>query len=270
MADNLLQEGRLNLTGRKIVMLGAAAEMAPTQLWLEAGADVLWLDQAPPDDQWLDSDRMRGNLFWPSANVDLLSRPQEVLATILEFANGEAVDLGLYAYAPGQMRELRLTCVMNALVAALPPELIASVTMLVSPTTPTGLGAEDIAQMQERTQQRPLWEKLLAALGLLGRGGGCTGDAEVAATRTVVSIQGASYQAAQYLGKIITAEHWAGSGIGEDRPLLVSANTAAITRTRSLHHPVFAAAFGGASALGVNVSTPNALAPPKAAANTGW
>jgi hypothetical protein len=36
----------------------------------------------------------------------------------------------------------------------------------------------------------------------------------------------------------------------------VSANTAAITRTRSLDHPVFAAAFGGAGAFGVETFTP--------------
>jgi len=38
--------------------------------------------------------------------------------------------------------------------------------------------------------------------------------------------------------------------------LRVSANTAAITRTRSMAHPVFAAAFGGAAAFGVETMTP--------------
>ena len=36
----------------------------------------------------------------------------------------------------------------------------------------------------------------------------------------------------------------------------VSANTAAITKTRSLDHPVFAAAFGGAAAFGVETLVP--------------
>ena len=39
-------------------------------------------------------------------------------------------------------------------------------------------------------------------------------------------------------------------------PLRVAANTAAITRTRALDHPVFAAAFGGAGAFGVETFTP--------------
>jgi len=74
----------------------------------------------------------------------------------------------------------------------------------------------------------------------------------------VVGIQGASYQAAQYLGKVLVAECWATPHPErpEHRALRVSANTAAITRTRSLNHPVFAAAFAGAGAFGVETFTP--------------
>jgi hypothetical protein len=77
------------------------------------------------------------------------------------------------------------------------------------------------------------------------------------ATRTVVAIQGGSYQAAQYLGKVMVAESWASQPEDERiQPVRVSANTAAITRTRSLSHPVFAAAFGGAAAFGVETFAP--------------
>ena len=57
---------------------------------------------------------------------------------------------------------------------------------------------------------------------------------------------------------MLTAECWATHGppAADKRPLRVSANTAAITRTRSLGHPVFAAAFGGARAFGVETFTP--------------
>lgn len=57
----------------------------------------------------------------------------------------------------------------------------------------------------------------------------------------------------------MTAECWAGHGAPaaeQSRPLRVSANIAAITRTRSLDHPLFAAAFGGAGAFGVETFTP--------------
>jgi hypothetical protein len=82
---------------------------------------------------------------------------------------------------------------------------------------------------------------------------------DTAATRTVVGIQGASYQAAQYLGKVMMAECWAHDGIpmsSAPEPLRVSATTAAITQTRSLQHPIFDAAFKGASAFGVETFTP--------------
>jgi len=259
VSEHLLDDGVLNLGDRKIVMMGAGAEMAPTRFWLEAGADVLWLDVAPPPADWLDSSPLAGRLFWPDEGADLLTCPQDVLATILAFADSHPVDLGLYAYAPGQARELRLTGSMNAIVNALPAESVASVTMLVSPTTPTELDEHDLAAMHARREARPLWESCLAHLGMLGRGDGSTVVAGAAATRTVVGIQGASYQAAQYLGKLAVAECWARHGVPAtdvSRPLRVSANTAAITRTRSLQHPVFAAAFQGAGAFGVETFTP--------------
>ena len=256
MADQGLPDGRLNLSGRKIAVLGAGAEMAPTRFWLEAGAEVLWLDAVPPPDDWCQRSDMAGRLHWPADGVDLLTRPQEVLATLIAFADAEPIDLGLYAYAPGRARELLLTSVMNAIVDAMPTGLLNSVSLLVSPTTPTALSVEDLNVMSARLADRPRWEAILAGLGLLG-GEGVSRVGEKAASRSVVAIQGASYQAAQYLGKVLQAECWAAreadDGTGAFR---VSANTAAITRTRSLDHPVFAAAFGGAAAFRAETFSP--------------
>ena len=259
IGDEVLEAGTLRLTGCKIAVLGGGAEMAPTRLWLEAGADVLWLDQQPPPDDWWQSGSLFGRLYWPPGNADLLAQPQEVLATLVDFADGSPLDLGLYAYAPGQARELRLTASMNAVVDALPAELVASVTMLVSPTTPTALSSQDVAVMRARLEARPMWEALCAHIGLLGKGGGGVAVGDAVATRTVVGIQGTSYQAAQYLGKILMADCWSKYGQVEATnpvPLRISANTAAITRTRSLAHPVFTAAFGGAAVLGVETLVP--------------
>jgi len=259
LSQQVLCDGKIDLSGRKIAVFGGGAEMAPTRLWLEAGADVLWLDTTPPPRDWQSQTALSGRVFWPTKNVDLLKEPHAVLATLQDFADGCPLDLALYAYAPGKAREIRLTACMNALVDALPAELVASVTMLVSPTTPTALNQQDLAAAQARLASRPKWEALLARLGLLGAGGGSVVIGDAAATRTVVSIQGASYQAAQYLGKILMAQSWSTLGqlsAADPKPLRVSANTAAITRTRSLDHPVFAAAFGGAAALGVETLTP--------------
>jgi len=255
---NALTDGALRLDGRKIVVMGANAEMAPTRSWLEAGASVLWLDVAAPPPEWTDPKNPIGNLQWCPAGADLLRQPTEILSTIRAFAGKDPVDLALYAYAPGQAREMRLTASMSEIINALPQALINSITMLVSPTTPTQLGTQDLEMMQARRNKRPGWEAALDQLGLLG-GWGSEQYQSAATTRTVVDIQGASYQAAQYLGKILTAECWANLGqpeSDEPKPLRVSANTAAITRTRSLDHPVFAAAFGGAAALGVETFTP--------------
>jgi len=258
LASEILEDGRVRLSGRRIAILGAGAEMAPTRFWLESGADVLWLDVAPPPQEWRTLPGLSGRLYWPAETMDLLTRPREVLATLNAFADGNPIDLGLYAYAPGQARELLLTGVMNEIVEALSVSLLESVTLLVSPTTPTALTPPDLADMQARRNDRPGWEAALDRLGLLGRGGGCVTSGEAAATRSVVGIQGASYQAAQYLGKVLMAECWAGDNPSRpDEPALrVSANTAAITRTRSLNHPVFTAAFGGAAAFRVETMTP--------------
>ena len=256
MREEGLNDGQLDLSGRKVAVLGAGAEMAPTRFWLEAGAEVLWLDTVPPPDDWRQLPQMAGRLHWPAQGVDLLTRPQEVLATLIEFAGGETIDLGLYAYAPGQARELLLTAVMNGIVDALPVGLLNSVALLVSPTTPTALSDEDRAVMAARLANRPGWESLLSRLGLLG-GEGVARVGDAAVSRSVVAIQGASYQAAQYLSKVLTAESWAASQAGEGvASFRVSANTAAITRTRSLNHPVFAAAFGGAAAFRAETFAP--------------
>ena len=110
----------IDLGGRRIAMLGAAAELAPTRLWLEGGADVLWVDVAEPPADLLGADELSGSLHWIPGGVDLLTDPHRVRATIEQFADGSRIDLGLYAYAPGRAREWRLTATMNAIVDALP------------------------------------------------------------------------------------------------------------------------------------------------------
>ena len=254
--ENIGENGSVCLSGRKIAVLGANAEMASTTQFLAAGADVLWLDKVSPPKDLIDSPTRAGRLTW-SEHVDLLKQPGEILATIIAFAGNEPIDLCLYAYAPGQARELKLTVAMNAIINTLPADLVRSITLLLSPTTATPLQESDLHTMLIRNNRRSGWEALLTAIGLLE-----AQDREhnVMASRTIVGIQGASYQAAQYLGKLITAESWASSGqIGKANsgPIRVSANTAAITRTRSMEHPIFSAAFKGASAFRVETFTPD-------------
>ncbi len=258
LTQNLDNPQHVDLSQRKIVIFGASAEMAPTAQFNAAGAEILWLDLAAPT-MLAASEHRGGGIQYVANGVNLLTQPAEILATILAFAAGEPLDLCLYAYAPGQAREMRLTAAMNAIVNALPAPLIRSTTLLLSPTTATPLEVHDLAALTDRKNSRPLWEALLARLGLLGRGGGAALQGDQGASRSVVGIQGASYQAAQYLAKLMTAETWLQHGafpVAGDRPIRVSANTAPITQTRSIAHPVFDAAFGGAAALGVRTFTP--------------
>ncbi len=242
----------IDLTGRRIVMLGAAAELAPTRLWLEGGADVLWIDVADPPADLLERDDLAGSLRWVPGGADLLIDPDRVRATVVEFAGDEQIDLGLYAYAGGHAREWRLTAAMNAIVDALPAGLVHGVAMLLSPTTCGVLTEAELAGEATRRAEAPGWLRALARLRALGSGDGHTTVGDTATNRGVVSIQGGSYQGAQYVGKMLAAEVWAAA----DPPVSVSANTAGVSLTESLHHPVFEVAFAGARALGVETFAP--------------
>ena len=128
--------------------------------------------------------------------------------------------------------------------------------MLLSPTTCGVLTADDLATEAARRAERPWWQSALDRGRALGRGGGHATRGSTATNRGIVSIQGGSYQAAQYIGKMLAAEVWA-SG---DPSIAVSANTAGVSLTESLQHPVFDIAFAGASALGVETFAPETTA----------
>jgi len=256
-------EAGFPLKGARFAILGAGAELAPTALLLEGGADVLWIDRAEPE-PWLQasfgSRPVAGRLFVSEGGACLLSKPREALAAIRAFydtGDKTPVHLGLFAYAPGSGRELRLTGAMDQIVRALEPASVASISMYVSPTTPGEVTAEDQAISERRLTHPPLWQRSLLAVGGLGGppfSKGPRGDKAVA--HAVVMLQGPTYLAAQYLSKMMAAEALAHEAAGSDSSrsgLRVSANVAGITNTRSLEHPLFQAAFVGAPSLGVHI-----------------
>ncbi len=225
---------QLDLSNEHFVLMGAGAQLAPTELLLRGGANVLWIDVRDPSRKL--QAESAGALHFAPGGLDLLQSPATLRATIEAFAPGP-VHLGLFAYAGGGAREWRLCGTMNALVDALAPSQIKSVSLLLSPASPC-TAAPFQAQAPTRT------------LEALPKGrGGTTG----AVARNVVPVQGVSYQAAQYLGKRLTVEAWAQR---EPAPFRISANMAGITRTRSTEHPVFEAAFSGAHRLGVRIFEP--------------
>ena len=258
LTDGVDTGGTLDFSTRRIAILGGAAELAPATQWLAAGAHVLWIDVESPPAK-LRRSGSGGRLSWIPGGADLLTQPRRVAATIAEFAGNGSVDIGLYAYAPGKGREWRLTAAMNAIIDSLPADAVDTVTLLVSPTTPGQLTSHELKIEQERRLDRPIWQGTLDRFGLLGSGGGHVTVGDAGVSRSVVSIQGSGYQAAQYLEKMMAAETWATWGpalAATPHPRHVSANVAGVSQTRSLQHPVFDAAFGGATAFEVETFAP--------------
>jgi hypothetical protein len=252
--------GGLDLTGQRFAVLGAGAELAPTPLLLAAGAEVLWVDLADPAVRLGDGAGLAGALYRSDVARDLLAAPREVAAAIRGFAEDGPVHLCMFAYAAGASQEWRLGAAMNAIARSLGAEHLRSISLFVSPTTAAGVQPEDVTAAAERLRQRPAWQSALRAVGALPTPGHHVhGEATVA--RAIVSIQGLSYQAAQYVSKICAAESYAVHGLslddGHAAPLTVSSNVAGITNTRSLAHPVFQAAFVGAPAFGVQIFEPS-------------
>jgi hypothetical protein len=250
-ANALDAQGRLDLGARRFALLGAAAEIAPTPLLLAAGAEVFWLDLAPPPERWLADDALSGRVVMAPGLGDLLAKPREIAAALAEFAVEGAIDCGMFAYAPGAGREWRLASTMNAIVDALGPERVRSATVYVSPTHPAQLSKHELELAARRALELPGWARALGAIGALGKPGPLSVPG-APVQRSIVAIQGASYQAAQYVEKLLAMERWAAFGISaRGGEAALSANVAGITRTRSLEHPLFAAAYVGCGAFGV-------------------
>jgi hypothetical protein len=247
----------IDLAGRRFAILGAGAELSPVPLLLEAGADVLWIDLAAPPDDLIKDTQLSGRLFFPAGGADLLEQPAEIAASVAAFAEGSPVHVGLYAYAPGQCQEWRLAAAMNAIVRSLPNGVADSIGLFTSPTTPALVQREDRRAAAERLADAPLWQRALRSAGRLPDGHAQRDDSSIA--RAIVQIQGASYQAAQYLAKMLASEVWAvyGNDLSDGgEPLRASANTAGVTRTRSLSMPIFEAGFVGGPAFGVDTFAP--------------
>jgi hypothetical protein len=261
------QGGRLSLHGQRFALFGAGAELSPARQLLRAGASVLWIDLADPASLLGDARDLGGVLVHSKEARDLLREPHAVLSAISEFAAKGPVHIGMFAYAGGESQEWRLGAAMNAITASLDPELVRSVSLLVSPTSPGALEPESVEAAETRRRAAPLWQRALALSGILSRPGHFSARAPEGALRhaasgeaialATVSIQGLSYQAAQYIAKICAAETYAVHGTDlraeRARSVTVSANVGGVTRTRSLSHPVFEAAFAGASRFGVHI-----------------
>jgi hypothetical protein len=249
--------GTLSLRGERFVLLGAGAELAPTRLLLAAGADVVWFDLRAPSDKLLGRDDLGGTLYVPEQPTNLLTGPMAIAATIRRFAESGPVHLGMYAYAGGESQEWRLTASMNGILRSLVPASVKSMSLLISPTTVAVASPEDVAISDARRRDAAAWKRVFERLGVLKPAGVPCGAVRI--PNAIVPLQGASYQAAQYVGKVLSAETHAvyGPALGDAvAPMTVSANTAPITNTASLAHPLFQAGFIAAPEWGITISEP--------------
>jgi hypothetical protein len=251
--------GRLDLTGERFVVLGGAAELSPALLLLGGGADVLWIDRTGPAAFLAEHPHLDGTITSVDGGDDLLEAPLTALAAIRRFVDEGAgpVHLGLFAYAPGASRELRVAAVMDAMAKSLGPKLVKSLSLFISPTSPGEMQPEDRRVAADRLGAHPAWQKALAFSRVL-RKPAHFGSDDSTVCRAVMDLQGPGYQAAQYLSKIMSAEALAVSGLDEQAPcpFTVSANVAGITNTRSLAHPLFQLGFVGAPLFGVRIFEP--------------
>ncbi|MBL8922747.1 MAG: hypothetical protein JNJ54_28115 [Myxococcaceae bacterium] len=237
----------LDLSGHRFAVIGAGAELSPVPVLLAAGATVRWLDVKAPGG-------LEGSLVTTRGGDDVLNHPRAVLAALKEFAEDGPVHVGLFAYAPGAGRELRLAAGMDAVVHSAGPGVVKTVSLYVSPTSPGELQPEDLDTASLRAAAPAWWQRGFAAARAL-KGPGSYGQPHAQVARGAISLQGAAYQAAQYLTKLVSSEVLAVDGLA-GRPVTVSANVAGITETRSLSHPLFQAAFRGAPAFGVRIFRP--------------
>lgn len=242
--------GTIDLRGQRFVLFGASAELSPVSVLLGAGAHVRWIDVKPPKD----TPPLAGKIVSSEGGDDLLTNPHAALAAVREFAREGPVHLGLFAYAPGASRELRLAGVMDAMAHTLGPDVVKSVAFYISPTSPGELQPEDLEVANARLAAPRLWQRGFQATRMLRPPGHETSNG-AAVVRGVISLQGAAYQAAQYLMKIISGEVLATRGLG-GKPVTLSANVAGITNTKSLSHPLFQIAFQGAPQFGVRIFEP--------------
>lgn len=251
--------GRLDLSGQRFAILGAAAELSPAPLLLAAGATVLWIDRTSPERTLAERKELAGTVVHVPGGDDLLEAPRTALAAIRRFAEeGDGpVHLGLFAYAPGASRELRIAAVMDAMVKSLGPDVVKTLSLFISPTSPGEMQPEDRKVAEGRLTEHPFWQKALALSRVLQKPAHY-GDDDARVCRAIMTMQGPGYQAAQYLSKIASCEALAIDGLDAEKasPFTVSANVAGITNTRSLAHPLFQLGFVGAPLFGVRIWDP--------------
>jgi hypothetical protein len=242
----------LALEGRRVLLLGAGAEMGPLEPLAAWGADVLAVD-LPAQAQRIQALARAGagTVRLPGDGADLLTSLPELRAWIGEHDTGEHLAVASHVYADGGTH-VRLVAAADALVADLPGAAYAA---LATPTdcylVPDDAvrearrrwerrGAVAVAQAPLRAASagrllRPAYTRLVGGRGLADG---------------MVRQQGANYALAKRV------QRWRAAQAAADGRT-VSLNLAPATTTRSVtRHRLLAAAYAGARHFGVEVFSP--------------
>jgi hypothetical protein len=257
----------LDLSDRRVVVLGAGAEMGPLTALLRWGAEVVGVDLPRPA-VWHrligTANRYAGRLRVPvvgtpdgpdldrRAGADLVHEPGRIASWLAGF-DGPLV-LGNYVYADGAMN-LRVAMAVDALtehLLARRPDL--ALAFLATPTDVFAVPAEAVHEATRRYAEargvgrirRPL--RILSGGRLLARN--YPPGADPGISDSLVPQQGPSYALAKRLQRWrATAARAAGT--------TVCLTVAPATRTRSVvRNRLLAAAFAGAHRFGMEVFEP--------------
>jgi hypothetical protein len=257
----------LDLSGRKVVVLGAGAEMGPLTALLRWGAEVVAVDLPRPA-LWQRliglAERYAGTLHLPvagpaagpdldrRAGADLL-RELGRISTWLGGFDGPLV-LGNYVYADGATN-LRVAMAVDALtVRLLNRRTDLALAFLATPTDVFAVPAQAVAEATHRYAQasgigrirRPL--RLVSGGRLLARN--YPPEADPGINDSLVPQQGPNYALAKRL------QRWRAT-VARDAGTPVCLSIAPATRTRSVvRNRLLAAAFAGANRFGIEVFEP--------------
>jgi hypothetical protein len=253
----------LDLRGRRVAILGAGAEMAPTERLLAWGAEVIAVD-LPVAGVWsrlsaaaaAGSGTLRAPASDPDAvpGIDLVTAAPAVLAWL--GAQGPLAAVGNYAYAGGGTF-VRLAAAADAVVAALREGPDApGVAGLATPTDvyvlPDGVAealqsGESVAPRFWRTAAPAL--RTLSARRLMVPAPSLTGP-DPAVADSLIPQQGPNYALAKRV------QRWRALSVRADGGF-AALHVAPPTRTRSvLRNRVLAAAYQGAGVFGIEVFAP--------------
>jgi hypothetical protein len=234
----------LALEGRRIVLLGAGAEMGPLEPLALWGADVLAVDLPSQRDRVRALARAgSGTVRLPGDGVDLLSELPELRAWIGEHGEGAELVVASHVYADGAAH-VRLAAAADVLVAHLPG---AGYAALATPTDCYVVPEDAVEEARRRWRRRGPGRVLrVASAGRLLR----PAYEERRVADGVVRQQGPNYALAKRV------QRWR-AAVAAREGRAISLNLAPATTTRSvMRNRVLAAAYAGARRFGVEVFSP--------------